>query len=231
MNRKKILIIVIAVVAVCVICVNLIFIMNGDDKSNVEDISLVKKDKTGINADKAVEKKPSLDAKENKKKMSSPPGLTVMNLDESTEATQGTCSWTIPLEDGKYKSTEADSDHVLCLKEYMEPLNLIPTTKSSVDPKAGYLKWEDDRKPSSVTVKCWGEEYWGNIENVPKGETVEVKALSEEDLSNGASYRIELKDGNYLYEIHAYFASSGDLGFGDVYYGFYTSGLQFDLII
>ena len=55
-----------------------------------------------------------------------------------------------------------------------------------------------------------------------KGTTVEAKRVDKELYGDADAYEIKLMDGNYIYEVHAYFSES-DSGSGDAYYGFYTA--------
>ncbi len=150
---------------------------------------------------------------------SGPPNMTVTNLDESITESPGTCSWTIPHGDGKFSLIEGDADHPLFSKEYMEPLEMKPTVFSSVDPLRAVLQW--DHMPSTVSVKCWGEEDWENFDAIPNGVSVEAKRVDKELYGDIDAFEIKLMDGNYIYEVHAYFPNSGS-GYGDAYYGFYT---------
>ena len=150
---------------------------------------------------------------------SGPPNMTVTNLDESITESPGTCSWTISREDGKVSHIEGDADHPLFLKKYMEPLEMRPTVFSSVDPLRAVLQW--DHMPSTVSVKCWGEEDWENFDAIPNGVSVEAKRVDKELYGDIDAFEIKLMDGNYIYEVHAYFPES-DIGSGNAYYGFYT---------
>ena len=154
-----------------------------------------------------------------RKVQSGSPNMTVTNLDESITESPGTCSWTIPHGDGKFSLIEGDADHPLFSKEYMEPLEMKPTVFSSVDPLRAVLQW--DHMPSTVSVKCWGEEDWENFDAIPNGVSVEAKRVDKELYGDIDAFEIKLMDGNYIYEVHAYFPNSGS-GYGDAYYGFYT---------
>ena len=66
-----------------------------------------------------------------------------------------------------------------------------------------------------------GEEDWENFDAIPNGVSVEAKRVDKELYGDIDAFEIKLMDGNYIYEVHAYFPNSGS-GYGDAYYGFYT---------
>ena len=231
MNRKKvktILAVVLSCCAVLVIVFVIIKLCNIPDASGAGVKVETEEVKTGtdnVKVETGEVKTGTDDVKVEtgdvnvRRKQSGPPALTITNLDESITALEGTCSWTIPQEDGSFMGIEGDADHPLFSKEYMEPLEMKPTIFSSVDPLRAVLQW--DRMPITVSVKCWGEEDWENFDATVKGVTVEANRVDKELYGDVDAYEIKLMDGNYIYEVHAYFPESGS-GSGDVYYGFYT---------
>ena len=219
MNGKKIKTILAVVLSCCAVLVTVFVIIK---LSNIPDADA---SEAGIKVETGEVKTGTDDVKVEtgvvnvRGVQSGPPALTVTNLDESITALQGTRSWTIPQEDGSFRHIEGDADHPLFSKEYMEPLEMKPTVFSSVDPLRAVLQW--DRMPSTVMVKCWGEEDWENFDATDKGVTVEANRVDKELYGDVDAYEIKLMDGNYIYEVHAYFPESGS-GSGDAYYGFYT---------
>lgn len=149
----------------------------------------------------------------------SPPGLRVICVEEEITALRGTTSWIYKKSDGTSNGIESDSMHPLQAKEYMTPLYMKPTIWSHVDPFAAYLSF--DVTPDSVYVKCWSENDWENYDAVH--ENIDVITLCfESDIGNySPSHMIDLKNGNYIYEITAEWNSS-DKYSGTVNYSFYT---------
>ena len=147
-----------------------------------------------------------------------PPVLTVICGKESVEALRGTTSWMYQNEDGTGSGIESDSMHPLQAKEYMTPLDLIPTPISSIDPLTANLQW--DTTPDKVVVRCWGEECWGRYDAESEDILVDVMGI---DFNSQlvTNYVIQLKDGNYIYEVVAEWNSSETWG-GTAYYSFYT---------
>ncbi len=159
--------------------------------------------------------------------LETPPELTVLYNETSVNALKGTSSWTYKEEDGNFVSINADSMHPLNAKEYMPSLKLLPSQFSHIDPNAAYLYFEVI--PDEVTVRCWSEESWGNPN--AKSEEVDVYILmfdSSVDVPNfdsdteiPPSIHIELKDGNYIYEVMAKW-DSRELYGGTALYSFST---------
>ncbi len=150
--------------------------------------------------------------------LESPPELTVLYNKNSVNALRGTSSWTYRGTDGNLVSINADSMHPLNAKENMPSLSLFPSQFSHIDPNAAYLYFEVI--PDEVTARCWSEESWGN----PDAESEEVPVYilmfdSSEEIP--PSIHIELKDGNYIYEVMAKWDSSEFFG-GTALYSFST---------
>jgi hypothetical protein len=121
-------------------------------------------------------------------------------------------------EDGTGTGIESDSMHPLQAKEYMTPLELIPTTISSIDPLIAYLQW--DTIPDKVVVRCWSEEHWGQ----PTAESEEITVstlMIDSNIETTPIISVELKDGNYIYEVVAEWNSAEKYS-GTAYYSFYT---------
>ena len=148
-----------------------------------------------------------------------PPILTVICGKESVEALRGTSSWTYENDNGKLMGIESDSMHPLQAKEYMKPLKLIPTQYSSIEPLKAYLQW--DVVPDWVVVRYWSEESWGDIE----AESEMIPALMmDSDVNIGPIFPIDLKKGNYIYEVIAD-SKSYEKFSGKAHYSFYTANL------
>lgn len=158
--------------------------------------------------------------------LENPPALTVICGKESIETLRGTTSWMYQNEDGTGTGIESDSMHPLQAKEFMTPLNIIPTPYSHIDPLMAYLQW--DVTPDKVSVRCWSEDCWGQYGNYDDtSEDIEVQKLDIEiahdsnETQRTADYTIRLKEGNHIYEVVAEWNSS-DKCFGTAYYSFYT---------
>ena len=146
--------------------------------------------------------------------LNAPPALTVMLGGDSVEALRGTSSWMYRNGDGTATGVESDSMHPLEAREYMEPL-LIDSSNALT----ARLDWSVN--PDAVTVCCWDEKSWGKTN--AKGESVPVDVLEIDLVGGGWStdYLLELKSGNYIYEVVAEWKSSSDFG-GLARYSFYT---------
>lgn len=56
--------------------------------------------------------------------------------------------------------------------------------------------------PDEVTVRCWSEKYWGQLD--AESEEVPVKMfMIDSNVETQPIISIELKDGNYIYEVFA----------------------------
>lgn len=150
-----------------------------------------------------------------------PPELTILYGKESIKALRGTTSWTYANDDGTSTSEESDSLHPLQAKDYMTPLSLLPSTLSSANPLEVNLRW--DYVPDEVTVRCWGEECWGQTGDYNNtSEEIPVKILMiDSDGETEPIITTELKDGNYIYEVTAEW-NSYDKFSGTAHYSFYT---------
>ncbi len=152
--------------------------------------------------------------------LESPPKLTVVRDTASVQALTGTASWTYQNPDGTSTSVMSDSLHPLQAKEYMTPLNILPSYKSSVDPLKAYLFFEVS--PDKVEVRCWDESCWDKLDS--QSETVLVTVTNSEiaDRVGEKDFAISLKDDSYIYEIIAEWTCSEKYG-GKVHYSFYTT--------
>ena len=148
-----------------------------------------------------------------------PPALTVVyGENNSIEALRGTSSWTYQNEDGTWTGIEADSMHPLDAKEYMPNLTLLPVITSSCSPLSAGMQW--DTIPDNVTVRCWSDAYWGQYD--AESEDLTVRTLMVDSNTEAAPIiSIELKDGNYVYEVIAEW-NSAETYHGKACYSFYT---------
>ena len=154
-----------------------------------------------------------------------PPALTVRWGDKTVEALQGTSSWRYQNEDGTSTGIEADSLHPLQAKEYMTPLELIPTPLSSVDPLQAYLLW--NTLPDKVSVYGWAEEDWEQP-TAQKKEIPVYTLMIDSEPATEPIFSIELQDGNYIYEVIAEW-NRAELYGGTAFYSFYTVKQQMEL--
>lgn len=142
-----------------------------------------------------------------------PPALTVVYGENSIEASRGTYSWTYQNEDGTWTGIEADSMHPLQAKEYMPSLNLLPVIPSFVG-----MQW--DTVPDKVSVRCWSEAYWGQYDAESEEVPAKVLCIDSSDRCD-PHFSVELKDGNYVYEVIAEW-NSAETYSGKACYSFYT---------
>ena len=158
--------------------------------------------------------------------LENPPDLIVQCGSESVEALKGTSTWQYDNGNGTFTGVSSDSMHPLQAKEFMTPLNIIPTPYSHIDPLLAYLQW--DVTPDKVTVRCWSEDCWGQYGSYEDtSEEIEVQKLDIEiahgsnETQRTADYTIRLKEENHIYEVVAEWNSSVKY-FGTAYYSFYT---------
>ncbi len=144
-----------------------------------------------------------------------PPVLTVTCGEASVEACRGSTSWLYWKEDGSGAGIQADSMHPLQMKKYMTPLCLL----SDTDSLRAYLQF--GTVPGAVRVQCWSDRYWDRYD--AKAEPVEViKLMVDHDGEEIAPvFFIQLKDGNYIYEVAAEW-NHPEKYEGTAYYSFYT---------
>ncbi len=124
------------------------------------------------------------------------PVLFVGDGEQRIKAWRGTYSWIVESADGISNGVNADSPHPLDLRESVPALALKKKTA---------LTLSFEGRPTKITVK----RYDLNAPGYDDYETVEV--------SEGT---IEVKAGNYLYEVIATW--SGEKYSGTVYYAFRT---------
>lgn len=148
-----------------------------------------------------------------------PPALTVIyGENNSIEALRGTTSWKYQNEDGTWAGFEADSIHPLEAKEYMPCLKLLPVISSSGSHLKVTMQW--DAAPDKTSVRCWNEKDWGQ----PDAESEELQVctlLVDSNVETAPITSVELKDGNYIYEVIAEWNSHEEYN-GIARYSFYT---------
>lgn len=137
-----------------------------------------------------------------------PPALMVVCGDQSVEALRGTTSWMYENEDGTSEGINSDSLHPLQAKEFMTLLEL--PADASADQLEASLQW--DVAPDQVSVHCWEEACWDQID----AESEEIPVNKDTNSSS-----ITLKDGNYIYEIVAEWNGNEKYS-GMASYSFYT---------
>ena len=148
--------------------------------------------------------------------LQNPPTLIVYNGEAQVEAQKGTSSWFFVGDNGNAVAVNGDSSHPLLHKESMPVLDLVPTYLSSIDPLSAILHFGTTPNvitPDKVTVRCWPEDCWGK-----------TKAKSEElpvTIENGNVF-VQLKDGNYIYEVIAEWENGKRSFSGSVCYSFCT---------
>ena len=150
--------------------------------------------------------------------LKAPPILTVLYNDISINALNGTSYWEYKNEDGTSVGICSDSMHPLNAKEHMPSFSLAQAQLSEQNPNIAYLQF--NVIPDEVIVHCWSEEYWGQSD--AEREEIPVKILMIDSNTEIAPIiTIELKDGNYIYEVCGKWDSSDKYN-GTALYSFYT---------
>ena len=127
-----------------------------------------------------------------------PPHLQVSDGNAAVTAWRGTWSWLVENEDGTGSGINTDTMHPLDCKKG------IPSLKMT---KRGFLTFSFEEAPTSVTVR----RYRLNSSDYDAYEEIPVKGGS-----------IEVKPGNYLYEVIAKWEHPNKPYGGTVYYAFST---------
>ena len=141
-----------------------------------------------------------------------PPALTVAcGGNNNIEALKGTYSWRYPNGDGTETGINADCMHPLEAQKYMPSC-------SNPDSSKAELIWTT--APDEVSVRCWSGECWGKPDSRSEDIPVDIFETETQDGSNSRGFMIELKGGNYIYEVIAEWDSSGKYG-GKACYSFY----------
>ena len=151
-----------------------------------------------------------------------PPVLTVVYGDDSIEALKGTYSWMYQNADGAFTGKNADGVYVLDAKNQMPYLSLLPPDPSNPDLPTADLHW--DIAPDKITVLYWDETAWRQpdaSEEEPAEEPEAHTLMIDYAVEDASATAIELKDGEYIYEIIAEWNSAEEYH-GTACYGFYT---------
>ena len=127
-----------------------------------------------------------------------PPHLQVSNGNTAVTAWRGTCSWLVENEDGTASGINADSMHPLDCKEG------IPSLKMT---KKGRLTLSFIEPPTTLTVRRY------------RLNSSDYDAYEEIPAEGGT---IEVKPGNYLYEVIVKWNHPNQPYGGTVYYAFST---------
>ncbi len=127
-----------------------------------------------------------------------PPYLSVSDGNSTIQAWRGTYSWMIENEDGMGSGIEADSPHPLDRKEGIQVIKITEKTTLT-------LNFEET--PTSITVRRY------------KQNASDYDAYDEISVSGNS---IEVKAGNYLYEVIANWNNNTKPYNGTVYYAFRT---------
>ena len=85
---------------------------------------------------------------------------------------------------------------------------------SQTEPYTAYLQF--NIVPDEVNIRCWPEACWNKDAFEAESGDIEVVYNAEKDL-----YELKIKDGNYIYEIHAKWNSAEKYS-GSAYYSFFT---------
>ena len=127
-----------------------------------------------------------------------PPELTVTDGDTSCTALRGGWSWTIQEGEDQYSSTISDSAHPLSFQD------LTPSFNTAGPDVALSFPME----PDTLTVQCWPESAWGNV------DAKSAQAAVEGDL-------LTLKPGGWIYEVCAGWDAMPDYE-GECRYSFFV---------
>lgn len=127
-----------------------------------------------------------------------PPHLGVSNGTVTVTAWRGTCSWLVENEDGTASGINADSMHPLDCKDS------VPSLKMA---KKGTLAFSFEEAPTSITVRRY------------RLNSTDYNAYEEIPVEDST---IEVKPGNYLYEVIVKWDRANKPYNGTVYYAFST---------
>ena len=130
--------------------------------------------------------------------VTAPPELTVTGGDASCTALRGGWSWTIQEGEDQYSSTISDSAHPLSFQDLTPSLNTAGPDVALSFPM----------EPDTLTVQCWPESAWGNV------DANSAQAAVEGDL-------LTLKPGGWIYEVCAGWDAMPDYE-GECRYSFFV---------
>ena len=128
-----------------------------------------------------------------------PPVLKILDsTSDGIEANKGTYTWTYDNGDGTQSGVCADSSHPLEWQEF-----LIPMTTADDTVELNFAV-----QPQKFTIRCWSDEYWGQVDAKEESVTMSGNTL-------------KLKDGGYIYEVVAKWTGENLTAEGTAHYGFY----------
>ena len=141
-----------------------------------------------------------------------PPALKVSAGEQEVEALRGTTSWSYCVHGDRWEGYEADCLSAVdkAAKELVPVLKYAPVPSDGKEVTYAFLSFAE--APDRVTVRCWDETAWEEIDPYDKGENVSVR---EKDLA------VPLKESGTIYEVYAAW-DSASLYNGNVYYSFYA---------
>ena len=129
-----------------------------------------------------------------------PPTLRILDSTcMGLEANKGTYSWSCDNGNGTKSGICADSSHPLEWQEFLVPMITADNT----------VELSFDVPPQNLTVRCWSDAYWGQVD-----------AREEKPSVQGST--LELKKGGYIYEVIATWTGENLAAEGTVSYGFYV---------
>ena len=129
-----------------------------------------------------------------------PPVLRILDsAGQSAEAIRCTYSWMYDRGDGIWMGVEADSMHPLQMQDLLTPFVTADET----------IKLLFDVPPQDITVRCWNDAQWGEVD--ASGEIV----VLEED-------HLKLRNGAYIYEVCASWTGENLAAAGTAHYSFYV---------
>lgn len=129
-----------------------------------------------------------------------PPVLKITDgTGQSITAGIGTHEWNWDRGDGTWTGVCADSTHPLEWQEFLTPL----TTEADT------IELSFAVQPQSVTVHCWSDAAWGDVD-----------AIEERVSVTGST--IQIQEGGYVFEVIATWTGEDLAAYGTVCYGFYV---------
>lgn len=150
------------------------------------------------------------------------PTLTIHCGENSVEGLNGLREWWYKDRKGETVRFIADSLHPLQCKDYMTPLTILPSTKSSQPTTA---RLEFSVVPDKIiAARRWSvDSFHGPGEPVDDGyyEVLVYTLEPEGGTEDVRQFFMELPYGGYVYEVTALWESYEDFG-GEVSYSFYT---------
>ena len=130
----------------------------------------------------------------------SPPVLKITDgFGQEVMASLGTHEWNWDRGDGTWTGVCADSTHPLEWQEFLVPLIT----------KADTIELSFAVQPQSVTVHCWSDAAWGNVNAIEEWVSV-------------TGNTIQIQEGGYVFEVIATWTGEDLAAYGTACYGFYV---------